>query len=78
MFANACDLVSWACEHEFVSKCMCHTRNVCDLTISKSDYNFCVVQYLTYIAVSAPNINQFHSKTSELLSEKKNLTKTLT
>ena len=40
-------------------------------------YNkFCIVQYLTYIYISinVSNINQFLSKTSELLSENKTLT----
>ena len=41
-------------------------------------YNSCAVQYLTYISINVLNINQFHSKTSELLSENKTLTKTLT
>ena len=31
------------------------------------------MQYLTYISINVPSINQFHSKTSELLSEKKPL-----
>ena len=31
-----------------------------------------------YISINVPNINQFHSKTHELLSENKTKTKTLT
>ena len=34
----------------------------------------CGVQYLTYISINVPSVNQFHSKTSELLSENKTLT----
>ena len=40
-------------------------------------YNFCFVQHLTYISINVPSSNQFHWKTSELLSENKTLTKTL-
>ena len=38
----------------------------------QQSYNSCFVQYLTYISITVPSINQFHSKTSELLSEKQN------
>ena len=41
-------------------------------------YNSCVVQYLTYKSINVLNINQFHSKTSELLIENKTLANTLT
>ena len=43
-----------------------------------NSYKSCVVQYLTYISINVPNINQFHSKTTELLSENKTLTNTYT
>ena len=36
------------------------------------------MKYLTYISINVPNINQLHSKTSELLSENKTLAKSLT
>ena len=48
------------------------------LTIHTTEYDSCVVQRLTYISMNFPNINKFHSKTSDLLSENKTLTKTLT
>ena len=32
------------------------------------------MQHLTYISINVQSINQFHSKTAELLSEKKTLT----
>ena len=35
------------------------------------------MQYLTYISINVPSINQFHLKTSELLSENKTVTKTI-
>ena len=38
----------------------------------------CSTLHTGYISTNVPNINQFHSKTSELLSENKILTKTLT
>ena len=43
------------------------------------DISLCILlkNYLE-ICTNTPNLNQFHSKTSELLSETKTLTKTLT
>ena len=38
---------------------------------TQQSYNSCFVQHLTYISIYVPSINQFHSKTSELLSENK-------
>ena len=32
----------------------------------QQSFNSCFVQYLTYISIYVPSINQFHSKTSEL------------
>ena len=39
--------------------------------LAGQSYNSCFEQYLTYISINVPSINQFHSKTSELLSENK-------
>ena len=49
-----------------------------DFDNARNSYNSWVVQYLTYISINVPSINQFHSKKSEILSENKTLTKTLT
>ena len=37
--------------------------------------NSCFMQHLPYISINVPSINQFHSRTSELLSENITLTK---